>query len=194
MTSWIVKHDDSKVFIILYISLAVILSAFISLFWLLAVVAVHFAFELIKQKHHVKSWRKSFYLSLWEIKLDFVLLLFAVWLTVYMNFIFGVVGIGVASRAIAQGGSRFLVWQRVIRGILISLDDAVQVARFGIKKKENNTEEAKVAKTISVSLGDIIVLGFLGVFIFFITLAPYFTEHTYSSLWQVILEEFKPIP
>ncbi len=41
---WIVNHDDRKSFVILYILLAVLLSAFVSLFWLCFVVGVHYTF------------------------------------------------------------------------------------------------------------------------------------------------------
>ncbi len=42
---WLVMHDDQWTFIVPYIGLAVLLSALISLFWLVVVVAVHFALE-----------------------------------------------------------------------------------------------------------------------------------------------------
>mgnify|MGYP005845606461 CR=1 FL=1 len=49
--AWVVHHDDKWLFVIFYVSLAVILSIWISLFWLLAVVAVHFGFELMRQSY-----------------------------------------------------------------------------------------------------------------------------------------------
>jgi len=200
--SWIINHDDSKIFMVLYIGLAVVLSIWISLFWLLAVVGVHFVFELIKEYYESHNIQKSVAKAIWEIKLDIVLVLFAVWLSIYMNFVFGIVGIGAASRALTQTGARFAAWQRVIRGILLSLDDVAQVARFGLKKTENNKElfkeesvqvKAKNEKT-QVTKGDVITLVFLVIFLLLILFAPFLTEHGFKDVVNIIIEEFKPIP
>ncbi len=188
-TQWVVSHDDSIVFIVLYISMAVLLSIFISLFWLLFVVCVHFAFEYIKAVHHNYSRSGAIRSALWEVKLDITLLLFAVWLGVYMDFIFGIAGIGVAARAVAQGGSRFLAWQRVLRGILISLDDVVQLARFSVNK---NKDKQNLNKRITI--GDLITLSFLFLFAALILLAPFLINHSYADLWFIIINDLKPIP
>lgn len=42
---WLIEHDDRWGFTIAYITLAVVLSLMISLFWLVAVVAAHGAIE-----------------------------------------------------------------------------------------------------------------------------------------------------
>ena len=51
LRDWVLNHDDSWIFIILYVGLAVVLSLWISLFWLLVVVAGHFVLEWIRQRH-----------------------------------------------------------------------------------------------------------------------------------------------
>lgn len=47
---WVIRHDDSWLFTVLHIGLAVVLSIWIGLFWLVAVVVVHFAFEIVRQR------------------------------------------------------------------------------------------------------------------------------------------------
>lgn len=142
-TQWVIHHDENKWFIILYIGLSLVLSIAISLFWLLFAVMVHFAFELIRQHYKQPDAGRVVMESLWETKLDLALVVFAWWLAVYLDFIFGVVGIGAAARAGAQtasragrvGGqalaatSRAAAWSRIIRGILLSVDDVGNAAK-----------------------------------------------------------------
>jgi hypothetical protein len=134
LARWVREHDDSLLFIGLYVSLAVVLSIAISLFWLVALVAVHFAFEWYKQAQLRPDGPLAIGVrASWEVLLDVGLVLFALVLGVYMEFILGVLGIGAAARAGAQGvaraGSRVAGWQSALRGTLLSLDDAVQLGR-----------------------------------------------------------------
>jgi hypothetical protein len=132
---WIVHHDDSWLFLALYIGLAVVLSIWISLFWLVAVVGVHFAFEWVRQQTLRSGFSNILFEVLWELKLDIALVLFALALSLYMDVVLGIVGLRSAARLApaAQAGlrssTRFAAWQRVIRGVLLSVDDAAQVAR-----------------------------------------------------------------
>ncbi len=171
---WIVEHDERWSFLAPYMLLAVTLAIFWGLFWLVVVVAVHLAFEIIKQ-HDVGVRRavsppeilvaeremlggareggstalavqpmtgeevsaeaissrnpsRPFMplpvltRSLWELKLDLGLVLCALALGVYLDVIFGIAGL----RAGAQAA-------RVVRGLLMSLDEAALV---GSKLKE----------------------------------------------------------
>ena len=142
---WIVQHDDSWLFIVPYIGLAVVLSITISLFWLVALVAAHFVLEWVRQIYEARStgdrpgFRGLLRRVLWELKLDLALIAFALVLTVYMEMALGVVGLGAVGRsgamATARAGSRFAVLQRVLRGVLLSLDDAAQVARAILQRR-----------------------------------------------------------
>ena len=133
LRDWIINHDDSWIFIILYVGLAVVLSIWIGLFWLLVVVAGHFVLEWIRQRHV----RDAGVLPevFWELKLDVALVLFALVLTLYLDVVFGILGLQAAGRAAAiarvgaRGGSRFAAWERTLRGLLLSADDAAQIAR-----------------------------------------------------------------
>lgn len=89
---WIVNHDDSWVFIVLYIGLAVTLSIAISLFWLVAVVAAHAALEwYVHWREHPSIVHTAARVA-WEIKLDMSLVLFALALGVYKEFVMGIAG------------------------------------------------------------------------------------------------------
>lgn len=196
--SWILKHDDCKIFIIVYIGMAVLLSLLISLFWLAFVVFIHFALELIRQYYLKKSGFKIFINALWETKLDIALVLFALFLDVYLDFIFGIAGIGAGARVLTQTGSRIAIWQRIIRGVIITLDDAVQVLRFTSGKKNNqesvDTERKKKKSKAKVSAGDILSISLGLIMLILIFLAPIITQHNGSDVIQIILEELHPWP
>jgi hypothetical protein len=145
--AWIINHDDKWLFVVLYIGLSVILSIWISLFWLVAVIGVHFCLEYYRQKHLRSGLFNILSETFWELKLDFALILFAMALALYMDIILGIVGIGSVSRLSLFGrvGSRlgvrtsvqagvkalprFAGWQRTVRGLFLSLDDIAQVLR-----------------------------------------------------------------
>lgn len=144
--AWVVGHEESWVFVVLYVGLAVILSAFISLFWLVLLVALHFWMEWVTHAAHHDSVGRIWSESLWAIKLDVGLVLFAFALTLYLPLVFGVLGLGAASR-VAATGTRFLVIQRSVRAALLSVDDAVIVARGIVRKKQPRLEAASLGAT-----------------------------------------------
>lgn len=204
--NWILNHDESWLFIIGYIGLAVVLSIWISLFWLVAVVAVHFVFELLRQQQLRTSPAAVILETLWELKLDMALVLFALVISLYMEVVLGVVGLqsaaraGAATQASLRGGARFAAWQRIIRGVLLSVDDAAQVVRVaGGGGDEAEPEEEEPASMwggwagrwgkvdwISISLG----LASLAL----IFLAPFLTHHTFDSAWLTLAAELHPWP
>jgi hypothetical protein len=160
--NWIAEHDEKLLFIFLYIVVSLVLSIAVSLFWLLFAVLLHLGLELIRQSR-VKTGKKTIILeSLWETKSDFALVAFALWLVVYLDFIFGVAGLGVAARAGVQSSSRlgrigvrltnfitrFAAWQRVIRSFLLALDDLLILARI-----IQNSRRAKIMKKYNENNG-----------------------------------------
>jgi hypothetical protein len=211
--AWIINHDDSWLFITLYIGLAVVLSIWISLFWLVVVVAVHFAFEIIRQRENYTNWRAVVSESLWELKLDIALVLFALAVSLYMELALGVVGLRGAARIAStaqaglRGSARFAAWQKLIRGLLLSVDDAAQVARVVAGK--NNTRIAnamEVKPPLQKTLlsrnrwigpwahGDWIAIG-MGIVCFsLLVAAPFLTEHTFSSAIAALAAELHPFP
>jgi hypothetical protein len=208
--NWIINHDESWLFIIAYIGLAVVLSIWISLFWLVAVVAVHFAFEVVRQKEIHASWQTVVSESLWELKLDIALVLFALVVSLYMEVVLGVVGLqgaaraGAAAQAGLRGSARFAAWQRLIRGVLLSVDDAAQVARVAMGKGNGDEEEAAevVARPASPwgswvgqwGKGDWIAIGMGVVCLLLLVVAPYLTDHTFHSTFVTLAAELHPYP
>ncbi len=151
LKAWIVDHDNKIIFNILYIGLALVLSIWLGLFWLVAVVAIHVIIEFFRQYLLSGKTGYSVMESLWELKLDIGLIFFAFWLAVYLDFIFGVAGLAAGTRVaaqtggrIAQTGTRVAIWQRVIRSVFMSLDDvglAFKVLARGKKGKKQDIEE-----------------------------------------------------
>ena len=205
MRQWIITHDDSWLFVAAYIGLAVALSFFISLFWLVAVVAVHGAFEWIRHGTmdtcpSSPRWTRV----LWELKLDIALILFAVALAVYLDVVLGVAGLGGAARlgvqAGSRAGSRASVLARSARGVLMSLDDAAMVGKAAVRKGDCDCAEEQApcqqpppwrARWQTV---DKLALFFLGFFILVIIISPALTHNDGTTLLELFAEEFHPFP
>jgi hypothetical protein len=226
--SWIVNHDNSRLFVVLYIGLAVVLSIWIGLFWLVVVVGAHFVLEWIRQAYLRDGFIPTLFETLWELKLDIALVLFALALSLYLDLIFGVVGIGsaarlgAAARAGARGGARFAAWQRTIRGILLSLDDAAQVIKAVLTGKKrpslavidtSNMVDAASPSPITAEpepdkarsgrwgswgarwgKGDWISIGLGVICLLLIVIAPLFTHHTVASMLMTLTQELQPFP
>jgi len=202
LRDWVVNHDDSWLFTVLYVVLAVVLSIWISLFWLVAVVAVHFVFEWVRHRHSLDDNETLACYALWNIKLDVALVIFALSLTAYMEVILGFAGLGGATRLGVQSAARLGGWARVIRGILLSLDDAAQVARAAVNQIASNGNRQLPEASGSVQLrpwqaptrGDYLSLGFAASCVVSILAAPWLTDHTYASLGSTLLRELHPFP
>lgn len=230
--NWIAEHDEKLLFIVLYIIISLVLSIAVSLFWLLFAVLLHLGLELIRQSR-VKTGKKTIILeSLWETKSDFALVAFALWLVVYLDFIFGIAGLGAAARIGVQSSSRvgrigarlanfvtrFAAWQRVVRSVLLALDDLLILGRiiqnsrrakimkkYDQKNGSDNTHESLPGKeresdpyksswSQKWSSGDYFGLGMLALFLLLVITAPWITGHTYADIKEIISVEFNPFP
>jgi hypothetical protein len=203
LADWIRNHDESWLFIACYVGLAVVLSVWISLFWLGVVVAGHFALELWRQK--LISPRGYIRRALWEIKLDIALVGMALALAVYMDLLLGVVGAQSAARATAvaqkglKAGSRFAAWERAIRGFLLSADDVAQVARAAAARAARGRSPVGELPSLSAgplvwSRGDRFAVALGATSLLLILLAPLWTEHTIGSVAALLLEQVRPFP
>lgn len=197
---WLVAHDDRWGFTVTYITLAVVLSVTISLFWLVAVVALHGIIEAWSLKrrglHEDRLGR-----VLWHLKLDIALVLFALWLGLYMDVLFGLAGLSAAARTTAQAGARFIAWKRAIRGVLLSLDDAAVVAKSVVGRGESNHGRPEHESPSPIfpwrgpwSMGDWISLTLAAVFLTLILLAPWLTRHDLGSMLAVMGRDLHPWP
>jgi len=216
--AWVLTHDDKRVFIVLYIGLSVVLSLWISLFWLVAVVAVHGVFEWYTQQVRVGGRRREILArTVWELKLDIGLVIFSLVLTLYMEVVMGAAGVGVGARAGVQAGARFAAWQRVLRAVLLTVDDAAQVARLALasrKKKKKGADatqddaeaapEEPPAPVAAPSvwggwaapwgLGDRLSVGFGVICLVLLLLAPLATGQSVAELLTILGEELHPWP
>ncbi len=227
--NWVADHDNKKLFIVLYISISLVLSIAISLFWLLFAVLIHFTFELIGQSRKQENGRSVLLESLWETKLDFALVMFAWWLAIYLDFIFGVAGIGAAARVGAQTASRagqvggkaveasarVAAWSRIIRAILLSLDDVGNALKavYQSKAKKKNPESSKEIITeenysavhkedarqgsswsLKWQVVDYIGVILFGLCLLLIVLAPVFIGVGLSEIYEITVQEFHPLP
>ncbi len=144
---WIRRHDESWWFVGIYVGLAVTLAIF-SLFWLLLVVSVHFAFEIIRQAPRFDHTHQVLGEALWEVKFDLGLVTFALALSLYLPVTLGILGLSSATRAaagasaVARTGTRLAAIQRAFRGIILAIDDAVLVGRGLFTGKKATGDEA----------------------------------------------------
>lgn len=190
MNNWIKTHDNRLSFTILYVGLSVALSVFVSIFWLIPVVLLHAYFEWQAIGNEEENKFRHVFLHL---KLDITLVIFALWLGVYFESIFGLLGLSAASRAAAQGGSRFLAWQKSIKGVLMTMDDAAQIIKGATKVKakgSENNEDEKEELTVS----GIVIIGFGAAMLLSIVFAPYIIDVTYTEVADILKTELNPWP
>lgn len=193
LKAWLNEHDDKLSFTLLYVGLSVFLSIYISLFWLIPIVAAHAFLEAntLEEQQSNKAWHVFMHL-----KLDIVLIIFALCLAVYFEAIFGLLGLSAASRGAAQGGARFIAWQRSIRGTLMTLDDAAQLAK-GIARVKSSSTEDKVEQEADgnrPSKLDYLTLGFGVLMLLGIAFAPFLIEMSYTDVLKILADELHPWP
>lgn len=198
---WIAAHDDSWLFIVLYVGLGLVLSMTISLFWLVAVVAAHAVLEWFAlDGKGIRDHRLG--RVLWHLKLDIGLVLVALWLGLYIEVLFGLAGLGAAARAGAQTAARAVAWQRAIRGVLMTADEAAHVVKAvatrngGKRKPEPEAEGAdhRIPWRRPWSRADKFALAFTTTWAVLILLTPLLTDHTVASTLGVLASDLHPWP
>jgi len=198
---WIAEHDDSWVFTLLYVGLAVVLSIAISLFWLVAVVAVHGAFEWYAMRHRGVS-EHLLGRTLWHLKLDIGLIFFALALGLYLEALFGLVGVGALARTGAQAGARFVAWKHALRGFLMTVDDMAQVAKAVVNRRtKSDSEDGRDAGDPVLppwqapwSRADTWSLGFGAACCLAILLAPWLSGNGLADTVATLLADLHPWP
>lgn len=215
---WIHDHDDRWSFLAPYIGGAILLSIFMSLFWVAMLMFCHFLLEV--WRHRLLEIKNPLIHALWHTKLDFSLVIVAFVIAVYADVIIGALGLGQAARA-GQVAARFGVIERSIRSILLTADEAGLFLRALAKGRKKQTaavdtvlQEASgqsrdpqmrkdVASHIAMAneddapwrsptKGDWFSLGFGGLCVTLILMAPMITAHDFSDIGQIILHELQP--
>lgn len=206
LTRWIDRHDETWLFTGIYISLAVTLSMAISMFWLAAVAFAHGCLEwyALSRKGESQKLKKV----LWHLRLDIVLILFALWLGVYMSLIFGMVGLGAFARASAAMCIPASPAQTLIRGSLLVVDDVAQVTRGVLQKRARKQQSAIPAdpehfappadapseQFRTLGWPDRILVGVGVVLVLTIILAPWVTGESFTTVAMTIAGDLHPWP
>jgi hypothetical protein len=147
LRDWVRNHDESWIFVAVYLGLAVGLSVFVSLFWLVVVAGLHFVLEIFRQRFY-RVGRKSVVLhALWEVKLDVGLVLLALMLVLYIDVVLGILGIQSAARAAAvtragaRVGTRAAAWERNLRTFLLTVDEMLRVGHAAVLLRRKRKED-----------------------------------------------------
>jgi hypothetical protein len=198
---WLLDHDHRASFTVIYITLALVLSMAISMFWLVAVVAAHGIIEYWSLgKEGIREQRLG--RTLWHIKLDIMLVLAALWLGLYIDLIFGVAGLSAAARTGAQVSARLLAWQRAIRGVLLSVDEAALAAKAALSRG-NGAGETSRRRRINPppppwrqpwGWGDRLTLSTTALFAVLILLSPWITDHSLTEALAILAGDLHPWP
>jgi hypothetical protein len=217
------QHDQRWLFVLAYLGLAVVLSMAVSLFWLVVVAGVHFLLECGRQAMLGRGGpRPVVSHALWEVKLDAGLVLLALVLALYMDVVFGILGlqsaarVGAVARAGVRLGSRAAAWERNLRTFLLTVDEMARVV-YGVVMVRRGAREAgdpvpapvEAAATITKArapdpnlppwrarwgVGDRIAIGVLGLGVFMIIAAPLLTPHDVSASVELLREQLRPFP
>lgn len=199
---WIIEHDDRWLWTILYIGAAVILSIWISLFWLVVVVGVHAVIEWFRQRYFDRRVVGIVARVAWELKLDLALVLFALVVAVYTEVILGAAGLGGAARVGAQAAARGGAWAKGIRGVLLSIDDAAQLARAVVRGGQNDGDPPPHLEGSSLwggwcrrwGVGGWISILLAAGSVALLLLAPTLTDQDAGDTIRLLLEELQPWP
>jgi hypothetical protein len=200
LPGWVHDHDDRWIWTAFYVGGAVVLSIWISLFWLVVLVMLHGLMEWLRHRLVDREVVGVAVRVCWELKLDIALVLFAFVVALYMDLILGAAGLGGAARVGAQAASRAGAWARAIRGVLLTVDDVAQVARVlasrGKSKDDGDgppigywggwTQPWGIGGRVSVGLG-VVSLAL-------ILLAPLLTDQPPGEVFWTILGELHPWP
>lgn len=195
------EHDQRTSFTLLYITLALVLSMAISIFWLVVVVAAHGVLEywtLGKTGAHDHRLGRT----LWHIRLDIMLVLAALWLGLYIDLLFGVAGLGAAARTGAQVSARVVAWQRTIRGVLLSVDEAALAAKAALSRSSPSGQAAERRRATPApppwqqpwSWGDRLTIGAAGLLAGLILLTPVLTDHGPAEALSILARDLHPWP
>lgn len=202
---WVENHDDRWSFTLVYVGLALGLSTAISLFWLVAVVAAHGALEAVAlRRRGVRDHLLG--RVAWHLRLDGVLVLFALALGLYFDVIFGVVGLAPAARGGMQLTARVVAWQRAIRGVALAADDVALVARAAAARLRGSAPTAAQGNATTEpaveappwrtpwTCGDRLTLGAGVVLALAVVSAPLWTAHDVVGALSVLAQELHPWP
>jgi hypothetical protein len=215
---WIALHDHSLVFAALYVSLTILLSVFISYFWLAALIGVHIALEYLKKGYlRYPKGKVHIVWTLWDIKYDLALLCLATVLASYTGLSAGAAGAQSLSR-ISRMNLLVRYWKDIVqffkslgkpvvdtvfsaRVVLFRKADMQRARTLGIPlnlqvEREQASFEVPQALPWKLPLtkGDWFALGVIALNLSALIAAPWFTSHSYATLVNSLGAQFHPWP
>lgn len=206
---WIINHDDRWSFVILYVGGAVLLSVFMSLFWVILLMAGNFALKVYR--NYLAAKPMPLLTSLWQVKLDIGLIFFALVIGLYSDHIFGALGLSQAARAgqavrSLQMVTRFGIIERGLKIFFLTIDDQARLVNAVVKARKKKKlvvdvpPEALPEPESSLpsypwkfrGKGDIFSLSFGLVCIALLVFAPVILGKPAAETAQHILWQLKP--
>ncbi len=213
--NWIHDHDNRWSFILPYVGGAILLSIFMSMFWVAMLMIAHLLLEL--WRFSMLKIERPLLHALWHTKLDFSLVIVAFVFAVYAELIIGLLGLSYAARG-AQAVARFGVIERSIRSGLLIIDELGLLAKAFAKGKKNDANGKPVPAAAgneapsqqdmldealhydhdevnpwkNPTKGDWFSIGFAVACLTLIVMAPHFTTYDYHDIGHIILEELHP--
>lgn len=199
MREWCIEHDERVSFFVPYIVLSVVLSLAAGLFWLFVLVSLHFALELYRHRGPAPTLVAGN--ALWSIRLDLVLLLVALTVTLYLDTVIGVLGLRAFPQASAAA-SRLPSLQRLIRSGVLMADEVARVGAYfitlrGVTGTETNVPVADTSARPWAgpwSRGTRIQLGIVVLMLVLILLAPWLTGQSVAEIAATVRSELSPFP
>ena len=208
--NWIKDHDDRWSFVILYVGGAVCLSVFMNLFWVVMLMTGNFFLKFYR--NCLLAMPKPLLTSLWQVKLDIALVIFALMIGLYAEHVFAALGLSQAARAGQavrglQMATRFGLIERGLKVFLMTIDDQARLVNAVVKARKKKKsgqivvpEEALPEREEEdVSLpwkkwgkGDVFSVAFGAVCLCLILMAPVLTGHTYHGLSADIVSQLHP--
>lgn len=170
--TWIHQHDNRWSFILPYTGLAIILSAFVSLFWLVVLILIHLGIEWLRFR--------SIPRVLPQMHLDLALLVAAVAVEVYLGVLLGAAGVTQTAKGGARVVARFPIWHRMLKVILIGADDLLNLCR--LSKNSGGGNSNLMPKIIAVA--SLVLLAS----------SPILLSRPVSEILEIAWAAFHPLP
>lgn len=174
------------------------LSLAAGLFWLVVLVTLHLALEFYRHRGDALSLVAAN--AFWSIRLDLVLLLIALTVSLYLDAVIGILGL----RAFPQVGtaaSRLPSLQRLVRSGVLLADEAARVGTYFIALRGISTETQVSSEGTPQppwaqpwTLGTRIQFGVVVLALLLILLAPWATGQGVAEVVAGIRAELSPFP
>ena len=209
LKEWIKEHDDRWSFVILYVGGAVCLSVFLNLFWVVMLMTGNFFLKLYR--NYLLAFEKPLLTSLWQVKLDIALVIFALMIGIYAEHVFAALGLSQAARAGQavrglQMATRFGLIERGLKVFLMTIDDQARLVNAVVKARKKKKGQIVVPEAAlpeaddgynglpwkQWSKGDVFSFAFGGICLALICGAPLLIDHSYDEIFGNIVRQLHP--